>query len=175
MLFLNLMIFTIYAAAIIPIHEIGHMVGYRHYGVKSVIGFRSNIRTRGTIMGYCRSLIWADNLIFIEDDKKDAIVSFAGAGASIIFCLCMYIIFPLSALLLVVLYEGIGGWLEVKKGWAGNELIRQGHHDGFWYLESKEEHKIFAEELSRSKYEGLLIPEIKMLIRLIGLDLKEFE
>ena len=172
---LEVIIFVIYMVAITPIHEIGHMLGYKHYGVKSVIGFKSNIKDKGTVSGYCRTLLWEDNLVFIEDKKKDAVVSFAGAGASIVFCLCMYVIFPLSAFLLVAFWEGMYGCFEITDGWAVNKRITQGMEEVFWYMDSKEEHELFFEELSRSKYEGLMVPQYKMWIRVMGFDLKEFE
>jgi len=177
MLVLDLIIFMIYMIVVIPIHEVGHMVAFRHYGVKTFIGlgsYKNGDGTKGKALAYCQPLFWADSLIFIEDDKKDAVVAFAGAGASIIFCLCMYIIFPLNGLLLVALYEGICGLAEVKEGQVRNESIKQGDDRKLWYIESKEAHEIFAEELNVCEYEGLILPQVRTHIRCMGFDLREF-
>lgn len=179
MLVLDLIIFNIYIFVVIPIHEVGHMVAFRHYGVKSAIRLgdcNSGVDgTRGKSLAYCSPYFWTDSFIFIEDDKKDAVVSFGGAGASIIFCLCMYIIFPLNAFLFVVLFEGVCGLAEIKEGWAKNERFRQGNNESLWYMESKEEHEFFAEEVARCEYEGLVVPILKTYLRVEGFDLKEFE
>ena len=170
-----LIIFMLYTVVIIPIHEMGHMVAFRYYGVKSIIGLGSGNGARGRALAYCKPLFWADNLIFIEDDKKDAVVSFAGGGASIVFHLCMFILFPLSVFLYLALFEGLSGLLEVIEGLMTNRRIRQKGDIDLWYMESKEEHKIFVEEINRYEHEGLLIPVLKTYLRVEGFDLKEFE
>lgn len=175
----NLVIFQIYMFVIVPIHETGHMLAYKHYGVKSIIGFgsygKANDVNKKDTLAYCRPLLEADWISFIEDDRKDAVVSFAGGAASVIFCLCMYMLFPLPGFLFVALWEGLYGRTEVKQGWAENERIRQGHFEQLWYLENVEEHKIFAEELSKYEGEGIIVPWLRADIRLHGFDLKEFE
>jgi len=170
-----LIIFMLYIVAIIPIHEVGHMAAFRYYGVKSIIGFGSGSGARGRALAYCKPLFWADNFIFIEDNKKDAIVSFAGSGASIMFHLCMFTLFPLSVFLYLALFEGLNGLLEVIEGLISNRRIRQEGDTELWYIESKEEHEIFAEELNRWKYESLVVPVLKTYLRIEGFDLKEFE
>lgn len=177
MVILDIIIFMIYTLVVIPIHEVGHMIAFRHYGVKSFIGLGSYARgdgTKGKALAYCQSLFWADSLIFVEDAKKDAVVAFAGAGASIIFCLCMYVLFPLNGLLFAAFFEGMCGLAEVKESRVENERIKQDDDGKVWYIESKAEHEIFMEELSKSEYEGLALPQTKTHIRCMGFDLKEF-
>ena len=177
-LMVNIIIFEIYMLVIVPVHEIGHMAAYKHYGVKSIVRLGSSAERddydKRDTLAYCKPLLSADSLPFIEDNRKDAVVSFAGGGASIIFCLCMYVLFPLSAFLFVALWEGFYGLTEVKWGWAENECIRQGHFERFWYVEDKEEHKFFAEELSKYEGEGMVVPWVRAIIRVMGFDPKEF-
>jgi len=176
---LEAILFMLYITVVIPIHEVGHMIAFRHYGAKSIIRLGSSTKginvDREASLAYCELLLWADVLPFMENERKDVTLSFAGAGASIIFCLCMYIIFPLSALLFVALFEGFCGLLEVKEGQIENERIRQGHFEGFWWIEDKEGHEIFIEEINKYEGEGMVTPFVRANIRCMGFDVKEFE
>lgn len=167
------LIFIIYLFVTTPIHEVGHMVAFRHYGIKSIIGFGSNSKNK--CLAYCKPLLWIDSIPLIEDRRKDAVVAFAGGGASIIFCLCMYVMFPLNAFLFVALWEGLYGLTEIQDGWNATKRLNQGIFDNPWYMEDKEEHKLFNEELSKYEGETIIVPWARALLRLEGFDLKEFE